>query len=100
MCSRLRSSDWLCRAPAAALSLATHYAAFAAPLSSVLRRSHTRDNLLHSSRFRSRTSLEVASFFGRKVGKANVVYFVRFRPPLLIIKSLDASPDTSGFLNL
>ena len=29
-----------------------------------------------------RTSSEAASFFGRKVGKANVVYFVGFRPPL------------------
>jgi hypothetical protein len=29
--------------------------------------------------------------FWRKVGKANAVYFVRFRPPLLIIKSLHAS---------
>src|SRR5205085_677645 len=29
--------------------------------------------------------------FDRKVQKANAVYFVRFRPPLLIIKSLDAS---------
>src|SRR5205807_4125659 len=51
-----------------------------------LRRSHTRDNPLHSNRFRSRTSSEVASFC-RKVGKVNVVYFVRFRPPLLIINS-------------
>jgi hypothetical protein len=46
---------------------------------------------LHLNRFRSRTSSEAASFFGRKVGKANAVCFVRFRPPLLIIKSLDRS---------
>ena len=36
--------------------------------------------------------------FWRKVGKANAVYFVRFRPPLLIIKSLDARLD-GVFLN-
>src|SRR5437879_1644730 len=36
--------------------------------------------------------------FWRKVGKANVVYFVRFWPPLLIINSLDASGG-SVFLN-
>ena len=35
--------------------------------------------------------------FWRKVGKANAVYFVRFRPPLLIIKSLDAS-GTGGLV--
>src|SRR6267143_3054733 len=99
MCSRPRSSDWICRARAAGRFSATRCAAFAAPLSAVVRQSHTRDNLLRLDRFRSRTSLEAASFFGRKVGKANAVYFVRFRPPLLIIKSLDASGG-SVFLNL
>src|SRR6266403_4902420 len=36
---------------------------------SVVRRSHTRDNLLHSNRFRSRTSSEVASFLAKGLVK-------------------------------
>jgi hypothetical protein len=45
------------------------------------------------------TSSEAASFFGRKVGKANAVYFVRFRPPLSMIKSLNRSA-VRVFVNL